>query len=348
MRFPWSKTPETRAGYTDAVLEAIFANATGTNNSASVGATAAVEASASFTARAFSLANVITDRPMVKDVLTPSLMGLVGRSLIRDGQLILYLSVDDTIELLPVRKADIAGGPSPSSWVYDLEIPSPSGTIKRVASWDSVVHFQYAQEPGRPWASLSPMASANLAGKLSAETARSLGFESSGPVASLLPIPTDGQDETITKMRADIRAAKGAAMLVEGGDWGDAQSGQNLASWMPRRLAPNPSQALVQLHELCFRETAAACGLNPSMLFGMSDGTMAREAARSAGVAAEALLKPVAQELSVKLDTPVSFDLAPLRSSDAMGRARAFSSMVQGGMEIERAAALAGLLLGDD
>ena len=52
----------------------------------------------------------------------------------------------------------------------------------------------------------------------------------------------------------------------------------------------------------------------------------------------------LAGELAVKLDVPglrLNFDR--LMASDLSGRARAFGSLVQGGMDAERAAALAGL-----
>ena len=53
----------------------------------------------------------------------------------------------------------------------------------------------------------------------------------------------------------------------------------------------------------------------------------------------------MAAELSEKLEAPgLSLDFSALFASDITGWARAFAPMVQAGMEIERAAALAGLL----
>ena len=57
----------------------------------------------------------------------------------------------------------------------------------------------------------------------------------------------------------------------------------------------------------------------------------------------------VASECAVKLDTPgLTFDHSNLFASDLSGRARAFQSMVGGGMDITKAAALAGLMVDDD
>ena len=46
-----------------------------------------------------------------------------------------------------------------------------------------------------------------------------------------------------------------------------------------------------------------------------------------------------------KLDDPVVLDWQELRARDISGRARAFQSMVGGGMDIAKAAALSGLMM---
>ena len=53
--------------------------------------------------------------------------------------------------------------------------------------------------------------------------------------------------------------------------------------------------------------------------------------------------KLVEAELQDKLEDTVTLSWQELRASDLSGRARAFQSMVGGGMEVERAAGLAGL-----
>ena len=89
----------------------------------------------------------------------------------------------------------------------------------------------------------------------------------------------------------------------------------------------------------------AACGV-PITLLTKSDGTASREAYRRflhSSVAPVAEL--VAVELREKLDIPaLSLNFDRLFASDLSGRARAFQSMVGGGMEVAKAAALAGLM----
>ena len=51
-------------------------------------------------------------------------------------------------------------------------------------------------------------------------------------------------------------------------------------------------------------------------------------------------------ELRAKLDTPVlSFDWSGLYAADLVGRARAFQSLVKGGLAVGEAAGLSGLLV---
>ena len=59
------------------------------------------------------------------------------------------------------------------------------------------------------------------------------------------------------------------------------------------------------------------------------------------------LAKQVEAELSEKLDGDVKLDLSATFASDLSGRSRAFASMVNGGMSLEKAAGLAGLMEAD-
>ena len=58
----------------------------------------------------------------------------------------------------------------------------------------------------------------------------------------------------------------------------------------------------------------------------------------------EPLLRIVGQELSTKLETAVSFDLAGLWAHDLQGRASAFQRLVAGGVPVQEALATSGLL----
>ena len=202
-------------------------------------------------------------------------------------------------------------------------------------------HFRYAPDAAKPWCGNSPLEVAALAGRLSAETVNQLADESSGPVGRLLGIPKDGDDDTVTALKTDIKNARGRVALLESGDWDESGSGE--VDFASKRFGAEPPAALVELLEASSREIWAAVGFN-SALFGGAQAAAVREAWRLAlfGVLSP-LGRLVQTELRGKLGD-VTLDWSELRASDLSGRARAFQSMVGGGMDVSQAAGLAGLM----
>ena len=159
------------------MIAAIIARGDG----AAATATGALEAAAGFVQRAFASAEV--EAPdMIARALTPACLGMIGRALIRGGELRLW----------PCESWDVSG--NYRDWRYRLTCGgrSRTRTFKSVES-TSTLHFRYAVDPSRPWRGLSPLAVASLAGKLSAETAAALSDEASGPRGAFLPVPVDGR-----------------------------------------------------------------------------------------------------------------------------------------------------------
>ena len=99
------------------------------------------------------------------------------------------------------------------------------------------------------------------------------------------------------------------------------------------------------LSQLASREIFAACGMNSS-LFGEGDAASTKEAWRLClfGVLSP-LGRLVESELQDKLEDSVTLSWQELRASDLSGRARAMQSMVNGGMEVSQAVAVAGLMV---
>ena len=162
----------------------------------------------------------------------------------------------------------------------------------------------------------------------------------------MLGIPKDGEDGTVDTLKTDIRDARGRVALLEVGDWGDTGGGQvDVAS---KRFGAEPPQSLVNLHTMASHEIMNACGLNIA-LFGEGNAAATREAWRLAlfGVLSP-LGKLVESELKYKLEDSVTLSWQELRASDLSGRARAFQSMVGGGMEVAQAVSIAGLMVEDD
>ena len=148
-------------------------------------------------------------------------------------------------------------------------------------------------------------------------------------------------------LKAVLRKLAGSLAVMETttGGWGDPGRGVPPAKDLtPQRVDASPPAPLVQLHQQSSMEVLAACGVPIEVVAG-GEGSALREAHRRFLFSTIAPLgRIVSQELTDKLETPVALDWAELRASDVVGRARAFQSMVGGGMDVERAAGLSGLL----
>ena len=108
-----------------------------------------------------------------------------------------------------------------------------------------------------------------------------------------------------------------------------------------------PPASLVELVSVASQEVYAACGFNTA-LWGGSQAASVREAWRLAlfGVLSP-LGRLVESELQEKLEDTVTLSWQELRASDLSGRARAFQSMVGGGMAVTEAVSVAGLMVED-
>ena len=212
-----------------------------------------------------------------------------------------------------------------------------------------MVFLPWGSAPGTPYVGRGPLSWASTTARLQSEAERSLADEAAGPIANLLAIPADGGDgessDPLQMLKADLRTARGKAMLVEttSAGFGDGRSAAPQRDWVPSRLGPNPPAGLVQVREQAFNAVLASTGTPPS-LFLDSDGTSQREAVRRWHMN---LVLPMARllegELSTKLEADVKlvFDNYPL---DLAGRAQAFQKLVAGGVSVNEALATSGLL----
>ena len=345
--WPFGNKLETRAeSYSDTLISAILSRAQG-KSLAIPGATGALEACIGLVGRAFAASEVSGPDSLTR-ALTPSIMEMIGRSLIRTGELVLLIDTTaGKLRLIPAETHDVEGGPFPEEWEYRLTLGGPSRTITYdFVPAQSVLHFRYASDPSTPWRGNSPMDVATLAGKLSAETVRALADESSGPIGRLLGVPIDGADASVSGLKSDIANARGKMAIIESGDWGNA-GGDAKVSLQSARFGAEPPASMVELLSASSQEVYAACGFN-SALWGGSQAASVREAWRLAlfGVLSP-LGRLVQAELQDKLEDTVTLSWQELRASDLSGRARAFQSMVGGGMAVDQAVAVAGLMVDD-
>ena len=220
--WPFSNRLETRqeSSYTDTLIAALVSRVKG-ETLALPTATAALESCAGVVGRGF-MACEVAGRPAFTDALTPQVMEMIGRSLIRLGQVVFLIdTTGGRMQLIPAQTHDVEGGPYPESWEYRLTLGGPSRTLTHeYVPSSSVLHFRYACDPTRPWRGNGPIQVATLAGTLSAETVKQLSDEASGPVGRLLGIPKDGEDDTVDSLKTDNKGRQGACGAVRGGRLG--------------------------------------------------------------------------------------------------------------------------------
>ena len=349
MRWPWQSKPETRASYTDSIVNAILAAVSG--STAKAGSTAAVEAAAGAVSRAFAAATVEGATPVIADALTPDVLALIARNLIRAGDSLHLIDTgQDDLLLRPVGTWTIQGDADPATWFVRCDLFGPTDNQVRVVPHAAVVHCRYAVDPARPWQGVSPFAWAETAGALLAGAENALLRDTSALSATVVPQPPtrageDDDDDPLAGLKQALLAAKGKSVFVEttqssyGGDHRDKPS----ADWQQRRLGPEPPDSLVKLHAAAAEAVLGAVGIDPVLAgFRAGDGTLAREAYRRfERLVVQPLGRLVEAELRLKLDSPdLTLNFASLRASDSVSLARAFKGLTESGLTADQASAI--------
>ena len=359
MRLPRFGRPEQRAAIaTDAIVNALLRSAQGSGD-ATAGTTAALEIAAGTLARAFASASV-TPAGIVADAMTPAVLADIGRGLIRDGESLhlIEAGAGSGITLRAVSSWTVKGGADPASWRYECMINGPSSTTEHTVAAAGVVHCRYASRADAPWRGVGPLEWAAETGRLAGNLERVLADETGQAVGAALPMPKpsrrpgeDDADAAMAALRADLVGARGKLLLVEttSSGFGEGRSSAPASDWQAKRFGADPPATLATLRTEAAIHTLAACGAPATLLSGGA-GAAGREGWRQYlhGTIVP-LARLVVAELRVKLEVPaLTLDFDALMASDLSGRARAFQSMVGGGMEIERAAGLARLMEPED
>ena len=349
MRWPWQKREKRDSGgdFSDAVVRLIEAQAAGTAADAS--STAAVEAASGALSRAFASAEVAGEG-YVRDAVTPVFLQQVGRDLVRSGDSmhVIKLDVAGRLELIPASSWHFEGNDHPDTWTVRVTSYGPSTSTTRNIPLSGIVFVKWGSTPGQPYTGTGPLSWAHTTARLNSEVERSLADEAGGPIANLLSVPQDGgdgeDDDPLKMLKADIRTARGKALLVEtvAAAWGEGKSAAPMADWKASRLGPNPPAGMATIQERSFMAVLAACGCPPS-LFTDADGTSQREAVRRWHLnTVLPMARLLEYELTMKLESPVrlKFDMYAM---DMVSRASVVSKLVTAGVPIATAMAAVGM-----
>ena len=276
--------------------------------------------------------------PEAAGIVTPAVLGQIGRSLCRDGESIWLIDFDDgDLQLLPAGFVDVYGSARPSTWRYRLSMYGPQ-TTTRLLEPGAVVHCMYAYRAIQPWRGLSPLEFACASGALVGNVEAAAGNEAGGPHGSVIPAPEGTSN--VDDLKTDLFNLRGGLGMPEsmGGGWAD-KGGRPDADWKQRRIGFEPPPGLVTLRTEVRHDVLAACGVGVPLATGTTDGTAMRESYRRF---LHSTIRPVARlveaELTAKLEIPVTLDFAELGAADVAGRARGFKALTEAGLDSAAAA----------
>ena len=357
MRWPWQSAPvEHRSSYSDQVVTAILASATGTGGARPALATAALETAATMYASALASCE-ITGPPSITRALDASWRATVAAALIRHGQAVYVIGADpvDGLELRPASSFDVYGVADPP-YTYRIERAGPSSTRWETRGSGEVLHLRWAVDSARPWRGVSPLQRASDTRSLVGWLERRLSEEVSGPVGSFLPVAKyepDGDadlgdadaDDPLAALRRDIGSARGQLLTVE-----SMMASADSAAQAPRRdyqvarFGANPPAGLIELRDRIAADVGAACGIPRGLLVSTGSAQSAKESWRqwiAGGV--DGLARRIEAQVLAQLGVEIRIDSTPLAGRDLAARAAAFARLAKGGVPIADARAAAGI-----
>ena len=296
---------------------------------ASDGYLSGLEIAAGALSRAFASAMVNGRGAALFDTWT---MTQIGRALVEDGEAVWYR--DGGV----LRRAQNYNFTRTGSY----EISFTDGPI--IAPANRVLHVRWnidvASDRG-----MSPLGAARTLRELAQRLESSLATEGNAAVGYLLPIPADGDASNIDALKQDLAGLKGRIAVIETarGGWGEGARYSPHRDFQLERLGPQYPDGNVRMFVAARETVLAACGY-PIQLVQDADGTAQREAWRRYLHGTVAPLGQLVSRAAAVIGQDISLDWDQLFASDIMGRARAFQSLVGGGMDITQAAAASGLL----
>ena len=349
-RWPFKSAPEKR-DFTDTITASFVAAAEGGVDSAPL-ATAALEACAGLYARCLAAADVEAAAPF-KRAVTPSVLAQIGRDMIRSGESFFVIVVSDgRLELRPQSFVYATGKDAdPTGWTYRATETGPTDSLTRVISATQMIHVRYATDRARPWQGIPPWSWASATGGAIAGLDTLLSREARGPHGHLLSIPESPQiDEAgnvrpLDAFRDDLSRAKGGTLLLETpANWNPSAGVSGGRSGIDKTELGLDRSLIDTLRTSVGRDILSACGVSPSLFQANADGTAQRESFRRfLHSSLTPLTRIVEEELTLKLETPITLDLSGLNAADIAGKARAFGQLTKGGMKKADARKVTGL-----
>ena len=282
--------------------------------------------------------------------LTPSLLGYIGRYLLRYGEALFEVGVGlRGLTLTPAQSWTVQGGVDPTSWQYEATFAGPSASVTRTLSASRVLHLMYSQSHHAPWLGIGPLSSAGLTQELVGQIETALAQEAATPRGYNIPVPDPKQASGLTR---DLRTSRGGLSLTPSvasdAAWGAGQESKPADDWVSKRFGMMPPQSMVELRSRSELSILAAAGV-PVTIMSLSDGTAKqKDFARFLTLTMVPLGKIIAQQIGDALEVPdLAFDYNDLGAADIAAKGRVFGQLVSNGVSIADAAEVAGLPISD-
>ena len=284
---------EIKGDYTDQRLAATYGAVTGAVIS---GGIAAVEAVAGRVASMLSVAHV-SGGARAKQALTPTVLAMIGRSLIERGESLHAVKVrrnGGMVYLVPAQETwTVYGGDDPEEWIVDATLTGAETVSPYVAPRGAWLHIIRDAEPGYPWRGVSALQRSQITNALANAAEDALIRELQMPTKALIPVPQGNIDKATLRNDIQNRLYQVAFPETTAGGFGSGRTSAPTTDWKPHRLQPMPEESVVKAAAEAYTRVVAALGVHPALVGGSTgSGVPVREAIKHFRLL---LMKPIAR-----------------------------------------------------
>ena len=303
----------------------------------------AVNSAIGYVSRALSAVPWEVDDIYWKGALNRSWTTTAIRSLLLTGNSVNIVGPDRAV-LKPVSGYTVWGN---DTWRYLVDLPRPEGDI--VQRWvlaDGILHMRINVDQSEPWRGksvfcgrLTELVESNLSGFAKMKPLRIISAAVDEHTGDKSVLETSTHDGYFHAKSSDY---------VRGGLFVESRSIANRGHEMAaqyRDVGFDPSTSAVQLRTDLVNEAWESCGILP----GMRSDSLNGQAAKGLYAAwVDSWLRPLAEligeQVSESLSTRCSLDVSTLKVPSVVDQSLVVSKLVQGGVELSQAKAIAGIL----
>ena len=194
-----------------------------------------------------------------------------ARDVLREGNSVWVIDTSTgVLQLHRAHKWDIRGtSPNPATWVYELEINVPSGTIKGTYAAPRVVHLRLASPPGADWKGQAPWQTASISAEAMSEIERGIRDEGRTVNGRVWTLPDGGSQAQADAMARTIRLMVGGRSVVAettAGGFGGGKAQAPRSDWTPIQSGQAHSLGNVAMKDSTESSIAAAYGVPSAYL----------------------------------------------------------------------------------